>query len=561
MRIFLLAITLLLTQLPSQGPASGGSLRGRLIEEATGKGLAEGEVVLQLAGVNRGGATSALLRTASDENGRFAFSNVPPGQYTLLVLQEGFLGEGPPPTANTITVSAQRTVTIANTTAEQPEIVVALYRGAVISGRVLDAEGLPAVRARIRATVMTLQNGLPIPRLMGNTDTDDRGDYRLFWLQPGEYFIQATPEQTVSGVRGGLATFYPAALTAAAGKSVIAKSGDAVAGMDIRLLPETAAPKSYKISGRVLSTLTSPTNPNGEPVPVASGVSYYLQDLTDEIGQRNFPESDSSTGRFEGSVPVGTYVLYARLVNPQGSPQRTGAQVVAWGRTELTVSNRDIDNVTITVHPSVDVKGILKLPDGVALGNTVRVGLEPDDTALRIVNYQAILERPVGPSPDGSFTIPKVAEADYRVRVTGLPPNFYISDVRQESSSVYGSGIRVTDKAPSLVEVVISSDGGSIKGTVVSEDGRQVASADVTVMSIDSSGGKNLIHRTAAADKDGKFTIDGIRPGDYTVFASLDLSPRWFQNREFMQRNQGSGKSISIRPLSSSEVQLKLLRK
>jgi hypothetical protein len=559
MRTLLLAITLFLTQLPSQPPAAGGgSLRGRLIEESTGRGLAEGEVVLQravAAGANRGGAPSAMLRTTSDENGRFAFSDVPPGQYNLIVLMEGFLGEGPPPTALTITVSAQRTVTVANSTAQQPEIVIPLFRGVVISGRVLDAEGLPAVRARIRATVMTLQNGLPIPRAMGDTDTDDRGDYRLFWLQPGEYFIQATPEQTVSGVRGGLATFYPAALTAAAGKSIVTKSGDVVAGIDIRMLSESAAPKSYKVSGRLLSTLTSPTNPNGAPVPVASGVSYYLQDLTDEIGQRNFPESDFSTGKFEGNVPAGSYVLYGRVANAgaQGTPQRGGAQAVAWGRVELVVSNRDIDNVTITVHPSVDVKGVLKLPDGVAIGN-VRVGLEPDDTALRIVNYQATIERPVAPTPDGAFTIPRVAEADYRVRVTGLPPAFYISDVRQES-------VRVTDKAPPLVEVVMASDGGSIQGTVATDDGRVVASADITVVALGSSGQKNLIHKTATANAEGKFTIEGIRPGEYIVFASQNLSPRWFQNQEFMQRSQASGKSINVRPLSQNEMRLTPIRK
>src|SRR6202035_1994419 len=45
------------------------------------------------------------------------------------------------------------------------------------------------------------QEGQRVMNIVQTARTDDRGEYRLFWLQPAQYFVSATPPQ---GQRGAL---------------------------------------------------------------------------------------------------------------------------------------------------------------------------------------------------------------------------------------------------------------------------------------------------------------------------------------------------------------------
>src|SRR6185436_19489351 len=47
---------------------------------------------------------------------------------------------------------------------------------------------------RVMAAEVAYQNGERILNLMQAVQTDERGNYRLFWLPPGKYYIGALPE-------------------------------------------------------------------------------------------------------------------------------------------------------------------------------------------------------------------------------------------------------------------------------------------------------------------------------------------------------------------------------
>src|SRR5262245_22972725 len=66
--------------------------------------------------------------------------------------------------------------------------------GATISGRVLN-EGVPQVGAVVQAFSISYQNGYQVLQPVVTKTTDDRGDYRLFFLPPGEYVVAASPRQ------------------------------------------------------------------------------------------------------------------------------------------------------------------------------------------------------------------------------------------------------------------------------------------------------------------------------------------------------------------------------
>jgi hypothetical protein len=125
-----------------------------------------------------------------------------------------------------------------------------------------------------------------------------------------------------------------------------------------------------------------------------------------------------------------------------------------------------LENVRLVVHPSVNVNGVFKVVgDTSKFGTNLRVSLEALGTALKFPNYQGVSDRSQMPRADGSFTIPAVAEGNYKIQVRGLPANAYIADIRQGTSSVLESGIDVADKMPPIVEVIAGTDGATLKGT------------------------------------------------------------------------------------------------
>src|SRR5262245_24629573 len=64
----------------------------------------------------------------------------------------------------------------------------------VIAGRVVDDDGRPMRGVRVRALVRASRDGPSEMTPRGNTSTtNDRGEFRLFWLEPGAYYILINP--------------------------------------------------------------------------------------------------------------------------------------------------------------------------------------------------------------------------------------------------------------------------------------------------------------------------------------------------------------------------------
>ena len=102
----------------------------------------------------------------------------------------------------TYAVNAQRDAYIDNiqATFRQPVIITAdkktfsvdvtLTRGATLAGHVLDPNGVPIARASVTLATLSYRNGRPtiarVP-IAGSSQTDDRGEYRLIGVAPGDY--------------------------------------------------------------------------------------------------------------------------------------------------------------------------------------------------------------------------------------------------------------------------------------------------------------------------------------------------------------------------------------
>ena len=166
-----------------QTPTGTGRIRGRVLAAVTHEPLRRAQLVLQLSDSREFGR---LINT--DAQGRYEFNGLPAGRFSLGARKPGYVGlqygqRRPYEPGTSIVLAVGETIT---------SIDFALPRGAVIAGRVTDEFG--EVMPQVRVEVQRFQYGSDGQRRLGTagTDTtDDRGEFRVYGLMPGEYVVNA----------------------------------------------------------------------------------------------------------------------------------------------------------------------------------------------------------------------------------------------------------------------------------------------------------------------------------------------------------------------------------
>src|SRR4051812_10345287 len=166
---------------PKEAPPPGGRISGRVLAADNGRPVKRARVFATAAELPGG---RGML---TDDSGVFDLTELPAGRYTLTVSKSGFVALS----------YGQRRPLQAGTPLQLGDgqqlkgIEFQLPRGSVISGRVLDEDGdaMPGVMVR----VMRYQYLQGERRLTaaGNGQTDDKGQYRVWGLMPGEYYVNA----------------------------------------------------------------------------------------------------------------------------------------------------------------------------------------------------------------------------------------------------------------------------------------------------------------------------------------------------------------------------------
>ena len=81
-----------------------------------------------------------------------------------------------------------------------PAITLEMAQGGTISGRVRDPDGQPATGLTVTAYQIGYRDGREALNPVSSRQTDDRGDYRLYWLPPGAYYV-AVAQSRQAGIR------------------------------------------------------------------------------------------------------------------------------------------------------------------------------------------------------------------------------------------------------------------------------------------------------------------------------------------------------------------------
>ncbi len=202
MRRVLLSFILLAATLAGQAQQPRDVVRLR----PTGSGAIHGTVMskgseplpLRRARVTIDGVDVDYAATAiTADDGTFAFEGLPAGSYTVRAAKEPFIASA---------AGARRIggsgAPVPLGPGERRRVEVHLPRGGVITGRVQTPEGEPAAGIGVMALTNRYVLSEGERRLAQNptltATTDDRGEYRIYGLPPGDYLLSALPTRSRS---------------------------------------------------------------------------------------------------------------------------------------------------------------------------------------------------------------------------------------------------------------------------------------------------------------------------------------------------------------------------
>jgi hypothetical protein len=563
-------------------PQGTSSIAGRVLTD-TGRAVKRARVTA--AGGGRG-----MRSAVTDDQGRYVINDLAAANYTITASKTGFVdavyGQRRPLQPGTpLTLADGQAAT---------SIDLRLTRGGVITGHVGDEDGEPLARALVTVQRYQYVRGERQLTPAGADQTDDRGQYRVFGLPPGEYYVSASTtglgeligrglQQLAAGMaagggrggRGGPAgplgalaqfggndqaeatgyapTYYPGAVSAAEAGKVNVSPGQEVSGIDFQIQLVPLATVTGIVSGAQdgANVMLAPQDARGGLGP---------------LGGQMFAGRVQPDGSFQiTSVPPGRYTAVARSGGRGGDP-RTGMQTVI-------VNGQNVDGVTLVLQPGVTVSGNITVESS---GTP-----SPADYSVFRVDVPDVNPLPGGGplgggrggpfgagggrvEKNGSFSVANLQPGAHYVRVTGGGAQ---GGGQWTLKSVLVGGADVADTPFEIkpgenvdnITVVLTDRATELAGTV--RDARGTASSALTVIAFSSDPqfwrAQSRRIATSRTGQAGTYRIRALPAGDYLIVAVDDVEQgEWFDpayldsikdKAQHVTLNDGDNKTLDLR--------------
>ena len=487
-------------------PIPQGLISGRVVAADDGRPIKRARVFASATEVPGGRGV------LTDDSGGFAFIELPAGRYTISASKPGFVslsyGQRRPFQPGTPLQLADGQ--------QMKGVDFQLPRGSVIGGRVLDQDGDVMPGVTIRALRYVYLQGNRRLTAEGSAQTDDRGEYRIWGLPPGSYFVNAVPRVrsgpvavSASGLVGGVSarpdsnpvnyapSYYPGVDSMQNAKPV--NVGLEQQSLDINF--DLAMVSVSRVAGLV-------THPDG--TPVAAGDVTLSADTSEPSGNRigvNFGSTIQWDGAFSvNGVPPGRYILRARG-DDSDVPQFASAR--------LTLDGHGIDDMVLMLSEGATIGGAIRFLPGATP--------PPDPTDFRITAPPADQDPPrsqtsTRPDETGRFVITGVPVGAHYLRPGRNPRGWMLKSVTEGGHDITDIPLELrSGESVGDILMTFTDRLNEIDGTVSTDLGAPIPELTVLAFPTDSAFWHPQSRQimTARPDQSGNYRIRGLPSGEY----------------------------------------------
>ena len=178
-------------QLPAQQPPATAAISGTVTDGVSGRPL--GAVIVALRAPSTGAPLARIVRVVTDEQGRFVMRDLPAGEgYTITTSRLGYVDGA---YGQQTMFGAQGRINLKDHE-WFPRANIVMWRPGAISGTLRDEANEPVVGAYVRVLARHTFGGQPQLLAGPAARTDDRGEYRIAGLGPGQYVVHVPSIQS-----------------------------------------------------------------------------------------------------------------------------------------------------------------------------------------------------------------------------------------------------------------------------------------------------------------------------------------------------------------------------
>ena len=429
-----------------------------------------------------------------------------------------------------------------NVGADIGAVVLKLSPLGAIYGRVMDAAGQPIENLPLRLTGRSVRDGRLRWNIVGSTESDEDGKFRFQSLASGAYYLAAGPglqrEIRLLARDGTPKTGYPRLFYPGSPDLSGAAPIQLAAGQQAQADFSMPAVPVYKVSGTVANYAESRGvalqvfSQSGDPISLATGMRM---DGTFEIK----------------AIPAGVYTLKASTYVGNATLR---------GETRVTVA-ANLDNVSIALAPAPFIPITVRM-DARDTSNLNRPGWNPQRPPVSVRLIPAAM---LGVEPSSNFVqqtsgvqvmgLQDVEPGKYTAEVMAWGP-WYVQSAQYGPTNLLSDDLTIASGQTYPIEIVLRDDGATLTGNLNSSE-KGVTSATVVVVPQPAS------RRGAKVSQFGSqsgFTMNGLAPGDYLVFAFDHLDDLEYANADVLEPYASQATHVTLSPSQETHVVLNLIR-
>ena len=508
---------------PEQKPPTG-IIRGRITTHPDGRPIARARVMLQRSDKNYAWVD------ITDDQGRYEITELEAfDDYMISVSKTGFAprmwGEKQLPEVPTPLKLGDGQVL--------ENIDVALAEQLWVSGRILDSDGTPFAGAVVSALRPVFVGDRREMVTVAEIITNDKGEYRLFGLPAGQYFISAVdPAFLSTGDHQGplvyAATFYPGVASPETATRLTLEPGQPRENIDFPL----SIVKPARVRGKIASY---------DNQQLVSGAVVMSPFRADRAASFSITRVDiRPDGQYEFfNVPPGRFIIRSR-----GETQSGGTTL--FGAFTLTIAGESTSGVDMTLQPGARLEGLVtwegRAPKPAAMSE-IRVRAPMSDGSL-------FGDALTGNLVDGdTWVIRGAMVGGHLIRVENLPEPWSLK-------AVYYRGQDVTDipltfdlgDTVNALRLVFSDVTTRLDGRILSTASDDYESYRVVAFAA------NELYWTPASrhvrlvrpDREGRFSISGLPPSQYRIAAVRDVDESDIGDSRTLERLSGQATAMVL---------------